>query len=147
MSLIKFKKERDLFPSLLSNFFDSDKFFDGKWLDKAFEITLPAVNIKENKSAYNVEFVAPGFRKSDFKISIEDHILTVSAEKEAEINDENDRFTRKEFSYNSFERSFNLPENVNNDEVEAKYNNGILHLQIKKIEKTKANPKKEFLVE
>lgn len=146
MSLIKVRKEGDLFPSLMSDFFDSDKFFNRKWMDKAFESALPAVNIKETATSYDLEFAAPGFRKEDFSISADDHLLTVSAQKSSEVNDENDRFTRKEFSYSSFNRSFRLPQDVNGEAIEAKYTDGILHVSITKKEPTKTAPKKEIKV-
>ncbi len=146
MTLVKTNKNGNLFPSVLSDFFDNEKFFGNRWFEKEFEQTLPAVNIKESNQEFNIEFAAPGFNKNDFKINVEENILTISAEKREEKNEEKDRFTRKEFSYNSFSRSFTLPLTVNADKIDAKYNDGILKLNIPKKEEAKQIPKKEIKV-
>ena len=143
MTLIK--SNGNLIPFGMDNFFDND-FFDNKWLEKKLKHTLPAVNIKENKNEFNIEFAAPGFAKKDFNIDLDDNVLTISAEKEKEKNEENDNFTRKEFSYNSFSRSFTLPKTINGDKIDAKYTDGILKLSIPKMEVTKLLPKKEIKV-
>jgi HSP20 family protein len=143
MTLIK--SNGNLIPFGMDNFFDDD-FFDNKWLEKKLKHTLPAVNIKENKNEFNIEFAAPGFAKKDFNIDLDDNVLTISAEKEKEKNEENDNFTRKEFSYNSFSRSFTLPKTINGDKIDAKYTDGILKLSIPKMEVTKLLPKKEIKV-
>ena len=143
MTLIK--SNGNLIPFGMDNFFDDD-FFDNKWLEKKLKHTLPAVNIKETKNEFNIEFAAPGFTKKDFKIDLDDNVLTISAEKEKEKNEENDNFTRKEFSYNSFSRSFTLPKTVNGEKIDAKYTDGILKLGIPKMEVTKLLPKKEIKV-
>ncbi|KAB1157589.1 Hsp20/alpha crystallin family protein [Flavobacterium luteum] len=143
MTLIK--SNGNLIPFGMDNFFDDD-FFDNKWLEKKLKHTLPAVNIKENKNEFNIEFAAPGFTKKDFNIDLDDNVLTISAEKEKEKNEENENFTRKEFSYNSFSRSFTLPKTVNGDKIDAKYTDGILKLSIPKMEVTKLLPKKQIKV-
>lgn len=146
MSLIKTRKNGDLFPSVLSDFFDTDKFFNNRWLEREFQETLPSVNIRENGKEFNVELAAPGFNKSDFKINLEENVLTISAEKKEEKKEENERYTRKEFSYNSFSRSFTVPPTASGDKIEAKYNDGILKLSIPKKEEAKTLPKKEIKV-
>lgn len=146
MATVKSNKNGNVLPSLLSDFFDNDKFFNTPWFNKDFSQTLPAVNVKENGKEFGVEFAAPGFKKSDFKINVDQDQLTISAEKEDEKNESNERYTRKEFSYNSFSRSFTLPQNVNTDNIDAKYHDGILKLSIPKKEVTKALPKKEIKV-
>ncbi|HEY4798605.1 MAG TPA: Hsp20/alpha crystallin family protein [Bacteroidia bacterium] len=147
MTLIKTKKNGDSFPSLLSDFFDTDRFLSPRWLEREFEQTIPSVNIKENGKEFNIEFAAPGFSKTDFKVNVEDKVLTISAEKEEEKKEADERFTRKEFSYNSFSRSFTLPQTVNVEKVDAKYNDGILKLCIPKKEEAKTLPKKEIKVD
>jgi HSP20 family protein len=146
MTTVKSNKNGNVLPSLLSDFFDNDKFFNTPWFNKDFSQTLPAVNVKENGKEFGVEFAAPGFKKSDFKINVDQDQLIISAEKEEEKNEANERYTRKEFSYNSFSRSFTLPQNVNTDNIDAKYNDGILKLSIPKKEVTKSLPKKEIKV-
>lgn len=146
MTLVKTNKSGNLFPTLMSDFFDNDNFFANRWFEKEFNRSLPAVNVKENNKEFNIEFAAPGFKKNDFKINVEENILTISAEKQDEKNEEKDNYTRKEFSYNSFSRSFTLPQTVNADKIDAKYNDGILNLSIPKREEAKTQPKKEIKV-
>lgn len=146
MTPAKTTKNGNLFPSVLSDFFDNDTFLAPRWFSREFTDTLPAVNIKETSKEFKVEFAAPGFKKHDFKINVEGSQLAISAEKEEEKNEDNDRFTRKEFSYNSFSRSFTLPQNVNTDHIDAKYNDGILKLSIPKKEDAKHLSKKEIKV-
>ena len=100
------------------------------------------VNIKENDKDYQVEVVAPGFDKSDFKINVDQNVLTVSAEKKEEDKQEtekskNEKHIRKEYSYRSFKRSFTLDEKVNANGIEAKYVNGVLTLNLPKKEEVK----------
>jgi HSP20 family protein len=144
MTLIK--SNASLIPFGFDDFFQSDNFLNDRWLNKQFKQTLPAVNIKENKKEFNIEFASPGFTKKDFKIDLDQDVLTISAEKEKEKTEENDSFTRKEFSYNSFSRSFTLPKTVNAEKIDAKYNDGILKLSIPKKEDAKLLPKKEIKV-
>jgi HSP20 family protein len=139
-------KKENLVPSLFSDFFDYDNFFGGRWFGKEFGSTLPAVNIKEDSAKFDIEFAAPGFSKNDFKINVDRNVLTVSAEKKEEKNEENKRYTRKEFAYSSFSRSFTLPEGTNSDNIGAKYTDGILKLHIPKKEETKVLPKKQIEV-
>ena len=146
MSLIKTKKNGDLFPSVLSDFFDTDRFFNSRWPEGEFEKTIPSVNIRENGNQFRIELAAPGFSKTDLKVDVENNVLTISAEKKEEKNEEGDRFTRKEFSYNSFSRSFTLPQAASADKIDARYNDGILQLCIPKREEAKALTKKEIKV-
>lgn len=146
MTLVKSNKNGNLFPSVWSDFFDNNNFFSNRWFEKEFEQTLPAVNIKETNNEFNIEFAAPGFNKNDFKINVEENVLTISAEKQVETKEEKERFTRKEFSYNSFSRSFTLPQTVNAEKIDAKYTDGILKLNIPKKEEAKKLPKKEIKV-
>jgi len=146
MTLVKTKPKGTLIPSVFSDFFDTDRFFGPRWFEREFEDTLPAVNIKENNKQFNIEFAAPGFTKSDFKVNVENDVLTISAEKEMEKRNDNERFTKREFSYSSFSRSFTLPQNANAEKVDAKYENGILKLALPKKEETKVSSKKEIKV-
>lgn len=147
MSIVKSNKKEEFFPSLLSDFFDNNRLFGNRWLEKEFNNSIPAVNIKEDSKQFDIEFAAPGFSKNDFKIDVENDLMTVSAEKKEEKNDENKRFTRREFSYNSFSRSFTLPQSVNAEKIDAKYADGVLHLQVPKKEEAKALPKKQIKVD
>ena len=138
------RKALNHFPSFFDDAFTkgfierSDKFF-----------TTPAVNIKETEKSFDIELAAPGMEKKDFKIDLKNGVLTVSAKHETktEENDEKNNYTRREFSYQSFSRSFTLPEDkVNTEEINAKYENGILQVYIPKKEKDQTNDTKEIVV-
>lgn len=102
--------------------------------------SLPAVNISEDDKEYGVDVVAPGFKKEDFKIRVADDVLTISAETKQETEEgKGKEYSRREYTYSSFTRSFRLPENAKDDAISARYENGVLHLQIPKTTKeTKA---------
>ena len=146
MTLVKTKPKGTLIPSVFSDFFDTDRFFAPRWFEREFAETLPAVNIKENGKQFNIELAAPGFNKNDFKINVEEDVITISAEKKEEKKDENERFTRHEYSYNSFSRSFTLPQNANAEKVDARYDSGVLKLVLPKKEETKISSRKEIKV-
>lgn len=131
MTLIK----RSNWPTLmndnwLTDFVDNNRFFDADWMKRFQEI--PAVNVKEKDKEFEIELAAPGLKKDDFKITVENGILTIKAEREEEKEIKEDNFTRREFSYENFTRSFTLPESVNEEKVDAQYENGILQLKIAK---------------
>jgi HSP20 family protein len=130
-------------PAHFSNLFD--EFFGnypvnwGKDIQAAFG--NPKVNIHETADAYHVELNAPGRNKEDFKIDVENGLLTISFEKKTETENKEYKTIRKEFSYQSFKRSFNLDENINADAIQAKYENGVLKLLLPKKEEIKTAPK------
>ena len=98
---------------------------------------IPAVNIKEEEKSFVLELAAPGMKKEDFKINVEKNILTISAEVKTENEEKTDNYTRKEFGYNSFSRSFKISENILADNISAKYKDGILMLSLPKNEEAK----------
>jgi HSP20 family protein len=108
--------------------------------------TLPSVNINEDESSFRIEVAAPGLEKKDFKIETEGGYLIISSEKEQESTDEKENYRRREFSYSSFSRSFQLPENSLPEKIEAKYENGILRLVLPKKEHTSVKHRKEIKV-
>ena len=117
---------------LIDRFFDTDLF---DWTSKNYSrtnTTLPSVNVKESDNEFSIEVAAPGFDKTDFKIEVHNDVLTVSSEKqtENETKDESERYTKREFSYQSFSRSFSLPLTADGDKVEAVYDKGILTVSI-----------------
>ncbi len=143
MTLVKYQNQ---IPQVFNRFFDTE--FDS-WLNKNYSntnTTLPAVNIKETDDAYLLDFAAPGYKKDDFVIELNNDVLTVSSEKKVENVEEEDNFTKKEFSYESFTRSFNLPELVEGDKIKATYKNGILEIKIPKKEEAKPKPVKQIKV-
>jgi len=99
--------------------------------------TVPSVNIIENDDAYKISLAAPGLKKGDFKIDVEGNMITVSSEKEEEKEEKQKRYTRREYSYSSFSRSFTLPAEVNQDKIEAVYEDGVLKLVLPKKEEAK----------
>jgi HSP20 family protein len=107
--------------------------------------TLPAVNVKENNDKFQIEVAAPGMRKDDFKIKLEHNTLTISSERKDEKEEKKENYSRKEFSYQSFQRSFTLPEgHIQSDKISAKYNDGILTIELPKREEVKPQPPKEI---
>ncbi len=146
MSLVKWRNRNEMFPALdmpkwATNFFKDDDFFDKRWLP-AFETTTPSVNVVETKDAFGLEVAAPGMKKDDFKIEVKDGCLVISAEAKAEKEEKAENYTRKEFNYQAFTRSFWLPENVKADEIKATYMDGILKLNVPKIKVEKEEPAK-----
>lgn len=123
-------------PSVFNDFFKpwNDWFDGGSWNR---ELSIPAVNIVEQKDDYQVSLAVPGMKKEDFAIEMEGNMLTISSEKE-ETKDENDkRYNRREYNYSSFSRSFTLPEDVMQDKIDAKYEDGVLRLTLPKKEESK----------
>jgi len=151
MSLIK--RNRNLLPSF-SRFWDEDDFLNRGLMNWGLSnfaeanSTVPAVNIRETDNAYEVEMAAPGMKKDDFKIELENNMLTISSEKSEERQEDGkDKYSRREFSYESFQRSFNLPkEVVDEDKIEAHYKEGVLQLTIPKKEKAKQEPARKIAV-
>jgi HSP20 family protein len=95
--------------------------------------SFPAVNISEDDKSFTVDVISPGFKKDDFKINVDDDILTISAENKQESNEGSGKeYSRREYSYSSFTRSFRLPDNAKDDAISAKYNDGILQITIPK---------------
>jgi HSP20 family protein len=136
-------------PPLLLSMFDDDSFFNfdfPRW-GNGFGSKVPAANVKENDSEYTIDLAAPGMKRDDFHIDIENGILSISSEKKEESEEKSEHFTRKEFSYSSFSRSFRLPESVNDEKINAKYDNGVLKIHLpKKEEAKKLSKKKEIKI-
>lgn len=134
-------------PSLLDNFFGTD------WLDstmanwKTSGSTMPAVNVQETNDDYMIEVAAPGMKRDDFKIELDNNVLTISSQREDSHEEKDGNYTRREFSYQSFQRSFTLPQNgVKGEEIKAKYVDGILRITIPKTEDAKKKRAKQIAV-
>lgn len=129
MSLIKFNRHR--LPWRNMDVLDTEDFFFDDFFTK--ECDLPAMNVKENPKNYEIELAVPGFSKKDIEVSITDDILKVCAEKSKEEEEKDENYTRREFSYNSFNRSLKLPSNAKkNTNVKAAYKDGVLKLTVAK---------------
>ena len=126
-------------PLLFDDFFNRDLFNGGTSNFSDTNTTVPAVNIKETAENYEVEVAAPGMTKKDFKVELDGNNLIISSERSHQKEErEDERYSRKEFSYQSFQRSFNLQKDVVDiDKIQAKYENGLLHLLIPKKEEAK----------
>ncbi|MBW8684850.1 Hsp20/alpha crystallin family protein [Chitinophaga rhizophila] len=138
MTFVKFNQAPAVksFGGLVEDIFNNaNKFLKDDYQTNDFYGAYPPVNITENKESYQVDLLVPGLNKEDFKISLENKILTISAEKVAEAKDENQKQLRREFSFRSFKRSFTLNEQVDAEKIQAKYENGVLKLQLAKKEK------------
>ena len=107
---------------------------------------MPAVNITEHKDDYQVALAVPGLKKDDFKIDVAGNMLTISCEKEDTKEEKEKKFTRKEYSYSSFSRSFTLPEEINKEKIEAKYEDGVLKLTLPRKEEARKISAKHIAV-
>ena len=144
MSLVRFSNQ---LPGLFDRFFENDMF---DWSNRNFSdtnTTLPSVNIKENTEAFEVEMAVPGLEKEDFNIELNNDLLTISSEKKIENEcKEGEKVTKREFSYQSFSRSFSLPLTVEHDKIHASYKKGILNVVIPKREEAKPKPIKQITI-
>lgn len=124
-------------PSLLNDFFADDLFRPPlmRW-----STTLPSVNIKETSDAFQILVAAPGLKREDFKVELDNNILSISSERQDqnEHDDKEGTFMRREFSYKAFERKFTLPEDqIQGDKIQAKYVDGILQINVPKREEAR----------
>ncbi len=133
---------------LFNDFWTKDLWDWGLGNTSSTNTTLPAVNIRENAENFAVEMAAPGMKKDDFKIELDGNMLTISSEKREEYEEkEGEKYTKREFSYQSFQRSFQLPKDVVDEEhIQAKYEDGVLHLIIPKKEEAKQKPPRTIRV-
>ncbi|NKI27646.1 Hsp20/alpha crystallin family protein [Arenibacter sp. 6A1] len=128
-----------LWSSLFDDFFNRDY---PTLLNSNFNtgISLPKVNIKETADAYFVEMAAPGLKKSDFQIDLDNQLLSIATTMEVDNENNEENYSRREFGYSSFKRSFKLPETIEENKIKAKYNDGILSIHLPKKEEAKQKP-------
>jgi HSP20 family protein len=139
MNLIR-RTSNPLFPSLLDEFFGSDTPFSGL----SNRSHVPLVNISETDTNFELALATPGKTRKDFNVELDDHVLTVSSESKHEDESKTDQYTRREFRYDNFQRSFRLPETVDTAGIKAKYDNGILTITLPKHEEAIPEPKKQI---
>ncbi|MFM6924871.1 MAG: Hsp20/alpha crystallin family protein [Ferruginibacter sp.] len=123
-------------PFAFDDFFKPwNEWFDGGMLPRS--INMPAVNITENKDEFQVSMAVPGMKKDDFRIDVDGNMLTISSKKEESKEEKDKKFTRKEYNYSSFSRSFTLPEEINKEKIEARYDDGVLKITLPRNEEAK----------
>lgn len=130
------------FFSDVDRFFENDLFRMPAQIGRQLMRSMPATNIRESEKEYTIELAAPGMTKDDFEIDVDEGMLTISSQKEEDTTSEEHNFTRREYNYSSFSRSFRLPDGVNGDEIKARYEEGVLKIAVPKREDTTANRKR-----
>jgi len=136
MTLVKFNNNRN--NTLLPGFNDVfESIFNDTFFSDRMVTRVPAVNISETENNYHVELAVPGLKKEDFKLNLEQNVLTISVEQNNEQQDNQKNYSKREFSYSSFVRSFTLPESADDDNINATYTDGILSIDIAKREEAK----------
>jgi HSP20 family protein len=145
MTLIKWNPNGNTtspaFSGLLDNFFGRE-FSD--FLGRDFVSNVPAVNIHESAEKYTVEVAAPGLKKENFRIALNNNVLTIASKVEQTTENTEGKYTRREFGFRTFERSFTLPNTVDTERVEAKYTDGILHVYLPKKEEARKKPVRQI---
>jgi HSP20 family protein len=138
MTLVKFNQHAAV-PSFVDRFFHGDPFGLSEQIFNQAPFNTPAVNIRETSHSYEVELAVPGRKRDDFKVSLHENVLTISGEarSEKEARDEQGKYTRLEFGVERFERSFNLPDQINDEKIGANYQDGVLKISIPKMEEAK----------
>jgi HSP20 family protein len=139
------KKVYNRVPSLFGGLLNDELFDLPVYRKTAGSSNCPSVNIMEDKKGYQIELAVPGFSKNDFKIELDNDVLTISSDKKEDKKDKkNEEYMRREFCYQSFSRSFDLPENVDGDKIEANYKDGILRVSVPVREEAKPKPPKQI---
>jgi HSP20 family protein len=138
-------RKRSAFPSLIDEFFGKDML--PRFFDVETGVTTPAVNIIEGKDDYRIEVAAPGLDKKDFKIDLDNRVLTISSEREEKNEVTEDKYMRREFSYTSFTRSFVLPDAADIEKISASHKEGILNVTIPKRDEAKVKPAKQINIQ
>jgi HSP20 family protein len=151
--LVPKKRNHKTLPGLLEDFMKNESLFDtslfkfgGNMLDFENSFVVPEANILETEKEFKVELAAPGLEKKDFQIEIDNNLLKISVEKEEKKEENKENYHRREFCYNSFYRSFTLPDNLMADKINATYTDGVLHIHMPKKEPVVAKATKQIKV-
>lgn len=137
MSLIRFKNSA--LPSLVESYFNRES---ADLFDSSLGQMLPAVNIADKTDSFQIDVAAPGLKKENFQVNLNQHTLTIGYNEEENQTEQAEKYTRREFKFRSFKRSFNLPQTVDFERISANYVDGILHLNLPKREEAKAKPER-----
>jgi HSP20 family protein len=154
MALIRRRSDSDVpvTRSVFSDLLDTDRFFGTDVFNNMFSMNVPAANIRETDNEFIIELAAPGLNKEDFRINVDNGVLSISSEREQETpqsSDDgqgNERYTRREYSYTAFTRSFILPDAIMDDNIQAKYENGVLKIVLPKREEARRKPRQEVKI-
>jgi HSP20 family protein len=139
MTLVKFNSDKRNNGSLMPGFNDVfDSIFNDTFFNERMVTRVPAANISETADHFHVELAAPGLKKEDFKINLDQNVLSVSVEQQSENGDVQKSYSKREYSYSSFVRSFTLPDSANAENIEAVYTDGVLKIDIAKREEAKS---------
>lgn len=147
------RRNGDLFPSVFSDFFSTQPLLGANFFDVDFDllparlgVNVPLANVTETDKDYLIALAVPGMKREDFKVEMENGQLSISAEKKEEKKESDKEYTRQEYSYESFCRTFSLPDNSKPEKIVAKYENGVLNVTVPKKEVTPTKAKKEIAV-
>jgi len=145
--MIPMLRNKRFLPSFDDDMFGKDFLRD--FFDFENNPSVPDVNVKESKDQYTIEVAAPGMSKKDFNVDVQNNMLVISSEKEAkdEKGGEEENYVRREFSYTSFQRSFSIPETVDADNIKAKYDNGVLYVELPKKKEAVEKTSKQIKIE
>ena len=139
--MVPVRRNQNWLPDIFNDFFDND------WMVRT-NATAPAINVLENESSYEIEVAAPGMKKEDFKVHIDENgNLAIEMEKKVDEKDEkkNGHYLRREFSYSKFQQTMVLPDDVQRDKISAKVEHGVLNVIIPKVEKAKPEDNKRVI--
>lgn len=144
MTLVKHNPSTPSLGGWMDDFFSGSLFSNSDW--RNISNRVPAVNIKDNADNYLLELAAPGLEKKDFEVTVDNGLLTISSKKEVNNEQSDENYTRREFSYTAFTRTFSLPEGVKQDAVAANYTNGVLHVTLPKTDAAKTKPARSIKI-
>ncbi|MBT3303250.1 MAG: Hsp20/alpha crystallin family protein [Bacteroidetes bacterium] len=145
MTLVRMNKPSNYYPAyskFFDNFFENDRDF---FTPKA-KNNLPAVNVVESKEEFVIEVAAPGLKKNDFNVKLDNDVITIETKTEEKEMKEEMNFTRREFNYSSFSRSFTLPDSIESSKIDAKYEDGVLKVMLPKKEEAKVKALREIKI-
>ena len=144
MTLVKFNRRFPLFDQMFPEIIDTDSLLNKNLILE--DNWIPAINVKENTNNFDIEVSAPGFSKEDFEVTISDNILCVSAENKENTKEKEEDYSRQEFFYSSFKRTFTLPKSIDfSKKIKAKYENGVLRIHLDKLDILKSEEHKKVI--
>ncbi|HOB78373.1 MAG: Hsp20/alpha crystallin family protein [Bacteroidales bacterium] len=144
MALLPVSRSESFLPRIIDEFFGDDFLKDFFYMPEQFNV--PAVNVVEDENKFQIEVAAPGFKKEDFKVQLDNDVLTIYTEKKEEKEEKDKRYRRREFNYQSFTRSFIVPDYIDKDKIDAEYKDGILFISLPKLKEKIESKGKEIKI-